>query len=255
MIEKWGTPIRSITGKAPRTIYVYVPDAFEEDPEARYPVLYMFDGHNVFFDEDATYGKSWGMKDYMDQTETPVIVVGIDCNHQPHNGRLSEYSPFTFQDSHFGRVFGRGKLMMEWLVNVLKPMIDERYPTMPEREATWIAGSSMGGLMTLYAITAYNHVFSRGAALSPSVWVSPKKVNRLIANTDFAPGTVLYMDYGAREFANHEGMQPLFTRTAASLMDRGVWVNARVVPNGDHCEACWEEQIPFFMSTLLYERD
>lgn len=255
MIEKWSTPVPRITGKAPRKVYVYVPDAAEADPDARFPVLYMFDGHNVFFDKDATYGKSWGMKDYMDETETPVIVVGIDCNHKPNNGRLSEYSPFTFEDEHFGHVHGRGKLFMDWLTGTLKPMIDERYPTIPDREGTWIAGSSMGGLMSLYAITAYNEVFSKAAALSPSVWVQPKKLNRLIRQTTFAPGTVVYMDYGAREFANHNDMQPLFTRTAATLMDQGVWVNARVVPNGDHCEACWEEQVPFMMNTLLYERE
>ena len=255
MIEKWGTPVPKITGKAPRTIYVYVPDGAKEDPEARFPVLYMFDGHNVFFDKDATYGKSWGMKDYMDETETPVIVVGIDCNHRPKNGRLSEYSPWSFQDSHFGFVQGRGHLFMDWLVNTLKPMIDERYPTIPDREATWIAGSSMGGLMTLYAVTAYNQVFSKAAALSPSVWVAPKKLNRLIRETELAPGTTIYMDYGAREFANHEGMRHLFMLTSNELMNKDVSLTARVVPNGDHCEACWEEQVPFFMNILLYERE
>lgn len=255
MIEKWSTPIPRITGKEPRTVYVYVPDEAEADPDARFPVLYMFDGHNVFFDSDATYGKSWGMKEYMDETETPVIIVAVDCNHHPKHGRLSEYSPFTFNDKHFGYIYGRGRLFMEWLVGTLKPMIDERYPTIADRVGTWIAGSSMGGLMSLYAVTAYNHVFSKAAALSPSVWVSPKKMNRLIAESELEHGTVVYMDYGSREFENHEGMQPIFTRTAAALMDRGVWVTARVVPNGGHCEACWEEQLPFFMNTLLYERN
>ena len=58
MIEKWGIPVTPVTGKQPRTVYVYLPDRADEDPEARFPVLYMFDGHNVFFDADATYGKS-----------------------------------------------------------------------------------------------------------------------------------------------------------------------------------------------------
>ena len=180
MIEKWSTPVYPITGKRPRTIYTYIPDEAEEDPEARYPVLYMFDGHNVFFDEDATYGKSWGMYKYLSENEVPMIVVGVDCNHRPNNGRLSEYSPFSFNDEHFGQIHGRGRLFMEWLAGTLKPMVDERYPTIPDREATFIAGSSMGGLMTLYAVTAFNEVFSRGAALSPSVWVAPGKLAHLI---------------------------------------------------------------------------
>ena len=84
MIEKWGIPITPISGKKkPRTVYVYLPQAAEEDPDARFPVLYMFDGHNVFFDKDATYGKSWGMGDYLDETETPLIVVGVECDHRP----------------------------------------------------------------------------------------------------------------------------------------------------------------------------
>ena len=77
----------------------------------------MFDGHNVFFDEHATYGKSWGMADYMEQSETPMIVVGVECNHNPNNGRLSEYSPFTVAEPTLGegRIIGRGRTTMEWL--------------------------------------------------------------------------------------------------------------------------------------------
>ena len=255
MIEKWGIPIQRITGKEPRTVYVYVPDEAQEDIEARFPVLYMFDGHNVFFDEDATYGKSWGMKEYMDETKTPMIIVAVDCNHRPNNGRLSEYSPFSFNDSRFGRVYGRGRLFMDWLVGTLKPIIDSRYPTIPDREATYIAGSSMGGLMSLYAILAYNDVFSKAAALSPSIWVATRKIEHLIQNADLNPETTLYMDYGSREMGNHPAMLARYGRVLGELTARGIWLTSRIVPNGDHCEACWEEQVPFFMATLEYERE
>ena len=162
MIEKWGIPVMG--GKKPRTVYVYLPEQAEEDPDARFPVLYMFDGHNVFYDEDATYGKSWGMGEFLDDLGVGLIVVAVDCNHRPPHGRLSEYSPFTFQDPEFGRVIGRGKKFMDWLIGVLKPWVDEYYPTLPDRDHTFIAGSSMGGLMSLYAVTARNDVFSRAAA-------------------------------------------------------------------------------------------
>ena len=108
MIEKWPTVLPALTGKQPRTVYVYVPDMALEDPDARFPVLYMFDGHNVFFDSDATYGKSWGMKEYMEGTATPMIIVAVDCNHSPNHGRLSEYSPFSFCDPNLGNITGRG---------------------------------------------------------------------------------------------------------------------------------------------------
>ena len=75
MIEKWTTPIPKLSGREGRTVYVYVPDEAQENPEARYPVLYMFDGHNVFFDSDATYGKCWGMKEYLESTNTPLVFV------------------------------------------------------------------------------------------------------------------------------------------------------------------------------------
>ena len=254
MILKWGIPIPELTGNAPRTVYVYLPDA-AEDPDARFPVLYMLDGHNVFFDEDATYGKSWGMGEYLDETGTGLIVVAVDCDHGLPHARLDEYSPFSFTAPGFGRITGKGQRLMDWLVGTLKPIVDARYPTLPDREATWIAGSSMGGLMSLYAVAAYNGVFSRAAALSPSLWVLRGRMEALIRRTAFLPGTVVYMDYGSREMGNHKGMLRSFMRAANALMERGVWLESRIVPNGDHCEACWEEQIPFFMETLFYDRE
>ena len=255
MIETWGMPVWQVTGKQPRTVYVYVPDEAAEDPDARFPVLYMFDGHNVFFDEDATYGKSWGMGRYMEESGTPMMIVAVDCNHRPRNGRLSEYSPYTFTDSSFGRVVGRGKRFMERMCGTLKPEIDSRYPTLPERKYTWIAGSSMGGLMSLYAVTACNSVFSRAAALSPSVWVAPERLCGLIRNCEMDPDTSVYLDYGQQELGNHRDMLNLFLRVSAELARRQIPVCSRIVPGGTHCEACWEQQIPYFMELLSYEAE
>jgi hypothetical protein len=98
-------------------------------------------------------------------------------------------------------------------------------------------------------------VFSRGAALSPSVWFAPDKLNRLITYAQLAPDTVLYMDYGSREMPNHPDMRAQFRKVVARLLDRQVLLTCRIVPGGDHSEASWEKQIPFFMNTLLYELD
>lgn len=255
MIKKWKVTIPALTGKEKRNVYVFVPEEARKYPNRRYPVLYMFDGHNVFFDSDATYGKSWGMNEYMRRTRTPVIIAAVECNHHPDNGRLSEYSPFNFNAERFGRIHGRGRTTMEWFVRSFKPMIDCRFPTMPDREHTFIAGSSMGGLMSLYAVTEYNHVFGRAAALSPSVWFSPDKVEKMIRNADYAPGTVVYMDYGSEEMPNHRATANQFTKVASLLLDKQVMLTCRIVPGGQHCEACWEQQIPFFMNTLLYGLD
>lgn len=256
MIEKWPVSIPELTGPDhKRNVYAYVPDAFQDDPDLRFPVLYMFDGHNVFFDEDATYGKSWGMLEFLEQTHTPLIVIAVECCHDPKPGRLSEYAPFTFSGKKFGRIQGLGNVTLDWFVNTLKPRIDSEYPTMPHREATFIAGSSMGGLMALYALLRHNDVFSRAAALSPSVWTCCRRMLNFIRMAKLAPDTVLYMDYGSREMINHPGMLKTYTKIMSALMEKGVMLTSRIVPGGEHCEASWEEQLPFFINTLLYQRD
>ncbi len=252
MIKKWNITIPELTGEESRRAYVYVPNEARRYPGRRYPVLYMFDGHNVFFDQDATYGKSWGMKDFMDRHRTPLIIAAVECNHSPDNGRLSEYSPFTFRDEELGEITGRGRTTMEWLTRRFKPYIDSHYPTIPDREHTFIAGSSMGGLMSLYGVTAYNHVFSRAAALSPSIWFAREELHELLTTAPLGEDTVVYMDYGSNELSFHRHMADQFSRVALTLLQRRVMLNCRIVPGGDHCESSWEEQIPFFMDTLLY---
>ena len=76
----------------------------------------------------------------------------------------------------------------------------------------------MGGLMRIYALMEYNHVFSRGAALSPSLWISPVEVHNMLSSAHFAPDTVLYMDYGSEEFGNHKNMRRAFGEVATLLM-------------------------------------
>ena len=92
-----------------RRVYVYLPTMYEADPERRYPVLYMFDGQNVFFDEDATYGKSWGVADYLDYTDTPLIVAAVECNAGPNNERLVEYSPTALMTRPMATLTARGR--------------------------------------------------------------------------------------------------------------------------------------------------
>ena len=204
MIQKWNVTIPELTGNEPRGVYLYLPADYDWSPERHYPVLYMFDGHNVFFDSDATYGKSWGLGEYLDAFQVPLIVAAVECNHHPDNGRLSEYSPYTFYEPDFGHVTGHGRVTMDWFVHTFKPSIDRKYRTLSDRPHTFIAGSSMGGLMSLFALLEYNQVFSRAAALSPSLWVAPDRLARLVRGAEVRSDTVLYMDYGSRELGNHE---------------------------------------------------
>ena len=254
MVITWNVTVPELTGDAPRKAYLYLPESYDREPDKRYPVLYMFDGHNVFFDSDATYGKSWGMKEYMDYTGTQLLIAAVECNHRPDNGRLREYSPFPFDDPKLGHFPGLGRKTMEWMIGSFKKDIDSRFRTLADRENTFIGGSSMGGLMSLYAVLEFNKVFSRAAALSPSIWVAPEKLERLARRASLGPDTVVYMDYGSEEMRGRAGMLRGFGRMAALLVERRVLVTSRMVPGGQHCEASWERQIPFFMNTLLYRQ-
>ena len=255
MVNRHKIQIPELTGEEERNLYIYLPDSYDWDRERYYPVLYMFDGHNVFFDSDATYGKCWGMKEYMDHTNTQVIIVAVECNHSPDNGRLKEYAPFSFHDARCGSITAKGAITMDWMVHTLKPQIDRDLRTLSDREHTFIAGSSMGGLMSLYALLQYNDTFSRAAALSPSIWVSPEKLSGLVGRAKLEPGTVLYMDYGSQEMGSHEGMRREFAEMCSKIMVRGIHLTSRIVPGGTHSEASWEKQLPFVFHTLMYELD
>ena len=110
----------------------------------------------------------------------------------------------------------------------------------------------MGGLMSLYAVTAYNQYYSGAAALSPSLWTNPAAIESMILGTRLRPNTRIYMDYGSEELRNHIGMKRQFQKIASLLLRKNVYLTSRIVPNGEHTESCWEKQIPFFMGVLLY---
>ena len=254
MIEIKKLQIPTLPTKKPRRLYIYLPRDYAVSGLS-YPVMYMFDGHNVFYDSHATYGKSWGMREYLARTRLPLIIAAIECNHEGDR-RLNEYAPWDVKIPKGQILEGRGELTMEWLAGPLKQMIDSEYRTLPDRENTLIGGSSMGGLMALYAVTAYNEVYSRAAALSPSLWAGGKDLRSLISGTSLAQPTRVYMDVGSCEgrpgrFNHLSGMFDC----AAKLTKAGAHVAARVVPGAYHCEAAWEKRIPVFMDYLLGDEE
>ena len=248
MIKKWKIKIPELSGDMERNAYIYLPDNYATSGK-RYPVLYMFDGHNVFFDQDATYGKSWGMSEYLDAEKKELMVVAVECNHEG-NKRLEEYSPVDFEFPEIGLVEGRGKEYMEWMVNTLKPYIDAHYPTLPDREHTSLAGSSMGGLMALYGVCDYNHVFRKAACISPSLWMSKDKVLENVEAARIATDSVIYIGYGSAEMPNHENSSEALISVTRLLLTRRVNAALKIIPGGTHSESSWEKQIPLFMDYL-----
>ena len=255
MVRKWSVPYPGVNGEQQRDAYLYLPVDYDQEQDRRYPVLYMFDGQNVFWDQDATYGKSWGMEKFLDENHVPLIVAALECNTGAHYERLDEYSPYRFEEKGLGRFEGHGDETMQWFLQEFKPFVDSECRTLPDRDHTFIAGSSMGGLMSLYALFRYNDVFSRAAALSPSIWVAPDRLKALVARAKLWPDTVLYMDYGSEEMGNHKSMRREFGAFGTKVMSSGVHLTLRIVPGGTHSEASWEHQLPFVMETLFYGLD
>lgn len=244
--------IPALPTQKPRRLYVYLPRGYESC-DKRYPVCYMFDGHNVFYNSHATYGKSWGMKEYLEKSKLEMILVAVECNPEGFR-RMFEYSPWSFHaPKPLGDVEGLGKVTMDWFTKELKPEIDAAYRTLPDRAHTMIAGSSMGGLMALYAAVAYNETFSRAAALSPSLWVNPKGMKALIRTKPLLHPTRIYMDVGTGETRGHT--QPLagMFETAKLLSRAGAEVAADVIPDAQHNEAAWEKRIPNVMHYLKWQ--
>lgn len=234
-----------------RMLHIYIPDEIKKGE--RFPVLYMFDGHNLFFDEDATYGKSWGIKNFLDKAEGKIIIVGLECNHEG-NMRLCEFSPYSFTDKRFGFIEGLGKITVDWIVDILKPYIDEKYPTLSERKYTGIGGSSMGGLMSVYAIGVRSDIFSKAACVSPFYDHVFGRLANEISKSQFNPDTKIYISWGRKEF---RGSKELAIGTEKNLAmarifsSKGAQVFPHLIIEGEHTEASWEKELPM----IFYELD
>ena len=244
-----------------RPLHIYLPDDYLRSSE-RYPVMYFFDGHNLFLNEDATYGKSWGLKEFMDGWGKKMIIVGIECGHDGEE-RLSEYLPYRpNKGSYFDRFEPMGQATMDWIVNEIKPIIDRDYRTIPFRECTGIGGSSMGGLMALYAGIHYNRWFSKAACVSSAIGFCMRPLMADMRRSHIDPDTRIYLSWGTREAwgcknpdkedrsSKTYGWNKQVADQAASV---GAAVKMHCQVGAGHCEADWEKLVPTFMNFLWME--
>lgn len=241
-----------------RPLHIYLPDDYFNSEE-RYPVMYFFDGHNLFRNEDATYGKCWGLKEFLDGWSKRVIVVGIECGHDGEE-RLSEYLPYhPNKASHFAPFSPMGDATMQWLLSEVKPLIDLEYRTIPFRECTGIAGSSMGGLMALYATVHYNRWFSKGGCISTAMGFCMRPLLADMRKSPLSPDTRVYLSWGSREAqGRHDPEQDDRTsktyswnkKVADQICSQNAEVKLHCQVGGGHCEADWEKLVPDFMNFL-----
>ena len=244
-----------------RPLHIWLPEDYSTSGKS-YPVMYFFDGHNLFFNEDATYGKSWGLKEFLEGWDYDLILVGIECGHEGDE-RLSEYLPYRVLFHKFFRKFKpMGGVTMDWIVKEIKPFIDREYRTLPDREHTGIGGSSMGGIMSLFAGVHYNKWFSKAACVSSAMGFCMGPLMWDIHTSKIAPDTRFYLSWGTKEAygiqnpdAEDRGSKTYHwnKQAADALTKLGARVQMYCQVGGAHCEADWEKQNPLFMDFLWKE--
>lgn len=153
-----------------RDVYVYLPPDYHTNDTTRYPVVYFFDGDNLF-DEVIAGGTEWQVDEVLDSVIAAggpaAIIVGVPASEED---RLTEYKPFPSPHVRFeSTVYGEEH--MKWYATNLKNWVDERYRTLPGPEHTGIGGCSLGGLMAYYGLMEYPEVYHLGIVFSPSLWV------------------------------------------------------------------------------------
>lgn len=194
-----------------RTLRIYLPPNYETMDQ--FPVIYMHDAQNLYDIKTSSYGAIWDvhehMNHYYETYNQGVIVVGID-NYEGRHHRLDEYSPWVndriktlsgFEDISED-VGGLGEKYVSFIVNNLKPYIDKHYKTNPSRESTSIIGSSMGGLISLYAMTVYPNIFSKVGAFSTAAWFAEKELLSCLKAFDHNQPIKWYLDVGLKESDN-----------------------------------------------------
>lgn len=213
-----------------RRIWVYLPKGYEENLE-RYPVLYMHDGQNLF-DAATSFSGEWGVDEWLDSLQLPLIVVGIDNGGDK---RIDEYTPYP--NEKYGG--GEGEAYLDFVVETLKPQVDSAFRTHPTPAHTGIMGSSLGGLISLCAELFHPGVFDKLGLFSTSLWINHEQTLKRVAAHDWSPETRAYFLVGAKE----GGVMVSGTEVLANDLRGGGLVNvAEVVDEqGEHTESFWRQ--------------
>ena len=230
-----------------RTLVISLPPSYAENPLKRYPVLYMHDGQNAFEDATSFAGVSW----HADQTShslvaqglmDEIIIVGVNNTGQR---RVYEYTPG--QDT--GRT-GGADVYGRFLIDTVKPWVDQHYRTLPGREDTALMGSSLGGLVSFYLGMRYFSVFSKVACLSSSfMWNGLELVRHVESSPERAP-VKFYIDAGT----NRDPLKP--TQLMRDALKARGYVHGEDMyyyehKGGRHHESSWADRVHRPLSYLF----
>lgn len=227
-----------------RRIWIYLPEGYEKTKK-EYPVMYMHDGQNIFDEYTAGFGE-WGVDECLDSLinagKQACIVVGIDNGPK----RLNEYNPFAFRD--FGE--GEGDFYLDFITQTLKPFIDKKYRTLPSKENTIIAGSSMGGLISYYAMIKRPQVFGKAGIFSPAFWTGPA-INALTDSLAAKVNGKFFFYMGRQEGETY--VNDMLAIEELLGEKSGAMIYSVIDDEGMHNEKAWRKWFAEFYSWIMAE--
>lgn len=260
----------------PRNITVWLPEGYEANSAARYPVIYAHDGQNLFQPGFSYGGVEWGLDETSarimgDGTVRSAIIIGIWNT----NERWQEYAPQKVIERLTGDTSSewhgetppelKADAYLRFIVEELKPFIDETYATQPDHANTMVMGSSMGGLISLYAMAEYPDTFSRAAAVSihwpladpgSAISMQADAVMQAYLETSGLDQSkqVIWFDHGTETL--DAAYPPHAAAMEAWFRDRG-WAEDRAIfrsyPGTDHSEGAWAARADDILTFLLSE--
>jgi predicted alpha/beta superfamily hydrolase len=234
--------------KERRSFIVYLPPGYDPKGARRYPTLYLHDGQNVF-DKATSVGEEWRVDETAQELIAagevePLIMIGI-YNTGEH--RIHEYTPTTLPGKGGGEADCYGRMLVE----ELKPLVDRKYKTLPGAGSTGMAGSSLGGLLTIHLGLKYPTVFSRLAVLSPSVWWDQRMILGQVSSLPAKLPIRIWLDAGTAE--GEEVVRD--SRALRDALKAKGWVEGQDLAyleaeGGHHNEASWATRVAPFLKFL-----
>ncbi len=217
-----------------RRIWAYLPKGYAKSTK-RYPVIYMQDGQNLFNERTSAFGE-WGIDEALDtlmpKLGREAIIIGIDNGGEK---RMTEYNPYD--NKSFGT--GEGNQYVDFMALTLKPFIDKKFRTKKDSTNTFVAGSSMGAVISLYALVKYPKVYGGAGIFSPAFWTAPQLYDD-VAKATFGRARKKFHFYGGGK--ESDSLIPDMDRMLAEIEKKGNYETNRVVnPVARHNEAAWRE--------------
>jgi len=225
-----------------KKIWVYLPRGYQ-DSNNLYPVIYMHDAQNLFDDKTSFVGE-WKVDEYLDTIDkNESIIIGIEHGNEK---RIEELTPYP--NEKYGG--GKGNDYMNFIIETLKPYVDSNYRTLSTKEHTTIWGSSLGGLISLYAVIKYPETFGKAGVFSIAIWINKNQMFELVKNSEIDPEKKIYFLVGAEEGNTKEFALEMVTDQhdmVNLLLDKGIKkenIIDKVIPNGHHNETLWSTNFP-----------